>query len=85
MLKTPIFTAVAGMLLFAMTGSAFAAGDYYEGTSKDSRRSNTDSIQTNSTTSYGYPSGNTSRDNRRMGDTAPISNGDYYIGASRPN
>jgi hypothetical protein len=85
MLKTPIFTAVAGMLLFAMTGSSFAAGDYYEGASKENRRSATDSIQTNSTTSYGYPSGNTSRDNRRMGDTAPVNSGDYYSGASRPN
>lgn len=85
MLKIPVFTAVAGMLLFAMTGSSFAAGDYYEGASKDSRRSNTDSIQTNSTSRYGYPSGNTSRDNRRMGDTSPVDSGDYYSGASRPN
>jgi hypothetical protein len=85
MFKTPIFTAVAGMLILAMTGSSFAAGDYYEGASKDSRRSNTDAIQTNSTSSFGYPSRNISRDNRQMGDTAPVDSGDYYSGASRPN
>ncbi|MBU1314403.1 MAG: hypothetical protein KJ947_19130 [Alphaproteobacteria bacterium] len=85
MLKTPIFTAVAGMLLFAMTGSSFAAGDYYEGASKESRRSTTDPIQTNSTSSYGYASGNTSRDNQQFGDTARVNSGDYYSGANRPN
>lgn len=85
MLKIPVFTAVAGMLLLATTGSSFATGDYYDGASEATPRSATDSIQTNSTSSFGYPIGNTSRDNRQIGDTAPLSSGDYYIGASRPN
>lgn len=90
MMKFLVSTAVGTILLLSAATSSLAAGDYYEGASKDGGRSATDRIQTNST-SYGYssdgrgPFGSTSRDNRQIGDAVTLDSGDYYEGASRPN
>lgn len=90
MMKFLVSTAVGAVLVLSATSPSHAAGDYYEGASKDGSRS-VDRVQTNST-SYGYSTGsdrtlfgNTSRDNRQMGDATTLDSGDYYQGAIRPH
>nr|CAD6420587.1 hypothetical protein REQ54_02121 [Rhizobium sp. Q54] len=71
-------TTLAAALIASATfgGAALAAGDYYEGISKDAATSRIDRVQTNS---VGDRAELASQDVRQAAD-----HGDYYEGANRP-
>ncbi|KKX28818.1 hypothetical protein [Rhizobium sp. LC145] len=63
----------------AFGGAALAAGDYYEGASKDAATVAVDTVRTHSTAK------NNGHLVLAQNDQANINRGDYYEGANRPN